>query len=116
MERLQTVDDTDMRPPTETVSFRADAELLKLIDAERARFDLSRGHWVRGIIESHLLQPNRQFDPAPILDRMEAFERHFTDVRQDTAKALYFILTRIGKFPGEQAKELIRAHFVLERE
>ncbi len=105
-----------MRPSTETVSFRADAELLKLIDAERARFDLSRGHWVRSLIESHLLQPSPPFDPAPLLERLDAFERHFTDVRQDTAKALYFILTRIGRFPSEQAKELIRSHFLLERE
>ena len=103
-----------MRTHSETVSFRADTDLLKLIDAECKRFGISRGSWVRGAIQAHFVRqetPIEQIDLSLLTEKLDSLEQHFDGVRHDTAKSLFYVLTRVGQIPADQAKELVRSKF-----
>lgn len=107
-----------MKTRSETISFRADPDLLKQIDGECARFGISRGSWVRGVTIAHLHLPNnepRPLDFSPLDDKLTSLEQLLDSLKSDVARSLYFVLTKIGNLPSEQARELIRAKF-LERE
>ena len=101
-----------MRTHSETVSFRVDQDLLRLIDKERSRFGISRGSWARGAIVSHLhhLPGATDEQKSQNLDeRFDALESLLDSLAGDVAKSLYFILTRVGEMSTEEAKDLIRA-------
>ena len=59
-----------MNRPSETISFRATKEVLRMIDTARSAFGLSRGDWVRGVVTAHLHQ-----------ERMETVTRSLVDLR-----------------------------------
>lgn len=106
-----------MRTRSETVSFRADDELLKQIDAECAEFKISRGHWVRGVVLAHFHRRESaitQDDLSDLLRRLEHLAGQLDDIRPSVARSLYFVLTRVGNVPADAAKELVRSKF-LER-
>lgn len=107
-----------MRTHSETVSFRADEELLKLIDAECEEFKVSRGLWVRGVIISYFVRREAaitQDDLSDLLKRVDELTSTVNAIRPDVERSLYFVLTRVGKMPSATAKELVRVKFLDKR-
>lgn len=97
---------------TEVVGFRADSELLRLIDQARARFDLSRGEWARGAIIAQLHDAERE----SLLGALNALREEIATFREQAsvgdrnlARATYLILTEVGKVAADDAKDLVRS-------
>lgn len=101
-----------MRTHSETVSFRADDDLLKRIDAECAEFKVSRGQWVRGVMMAHFQRQEAaitQDDLADLFRRLDELTSQVNAIRPAVARSLFFVLTRVGNLPSAAAKELVRA-------
>lgn len=106
-----------MKTRSETISFRADLDLTKMIDDACARFGISRGSWVRGVVIAHLHEHEdraESLELTPILERLHALENRCESLKGDTARSLFVVLTMIGNVPKDEAKELVRSKF-LER-
>lgn len=93
-----------MRTRSETVSFRADPDLLKLIDSECVRFGISRGNLVRGVVVSHI----HQLDLKSLDERFDVLTQSLDSLSSDLAKSLFYILTRVGEMSADQAREFVR--------
>jgi hypothetical protein len=98
-----------MQKHSQTISFRASDEMLQKIDEQRTPFGLSRGAWVRGMVQQRLEQP-------PGSERVEAFHGEMTGLAAEVAKlqknlnrSLFIQLTLLGNLPAEQAKEIVRS-------
>ena len=108
-----------MKTRSETVSFRADCDLLKMIDHECERFGISRGSWVRGLViaSCHGGDHEREADDlAPLIEKLHEIESQCNALKSDTARSLYFVLTMIGNIPKDEAKELVRSKFLEKRD
>src|SRR4051794_37255624 len=100
-----------MKRRTETVSFRADEELLRLIDAARKPFGISRGDWVRGITQAELLGGKGQLDLAPLTALQTGHDELAEGVGKlniGLARVLFVVLTHVGQMDAETAKEIVR--------
>ncbi|MBX7165920.1 MAG: hypothetical protein K1X74_06185 [Pirellulales bacterium] len=99
------------RKRTATVSFRADADFLRLLDEARRRFGVSRGEWVRGAIHTILYSTERErrdqqlADLQRVLDELAEGQR---ELRTHHARGLFAVLTIAGQMPAEEARQLIR--------
>ncbi|MBX3412612.1 MAG: hypothetical protein KF708_07985 [Pirellulales bacterium] len=101
------------RKRTETVSFRADEDLLRLLDQSRSRFGVSRGEWVRGVVQANLYATEHESlnerlsdieqAVARILSRQEAFSLN-------QARSLYAILTLTGNLSADDAKAVVQTN------
>lgn len=112
--RLHPVDIPEMKVRTETVSFRADPDLLKLIDDQCQRFGISRGNWVRGVVLAHLHRSANPVDPVdlgPVERKLDGLERLLDLLKTDLARSLFFVLTRVGEMPVGEAREFVRSKF-----
>lgn len=101
-----------MKTKTETIAFRADTDLLRYIDERRSRFGLSRGNWVRGMIAAELVredgdQSNGQFEAVE--QSLEEVQQMLSRLTSNVARSLFYVLTRIGDMPVEEAKDLVRS-------
>ncbi len=108
-----------MKIRSETVSFRADDELLKQIDAECDEFKISRGHWVRGVVLAHFHRRESaitQDDFSELLRRLNELTMQVEAIRPGLARSLFFVLTRVGNVPADAAKELVRTKFLKQGE
>ena len=99
---------------SQTISFRASEDLARLIDRERAPFELSRGTFVRGLVSGQLLATQQQEQTA----RLEELHRQIETLaaalergRREQRKSLFLILTRIGGIEGAEAKQMLRDFF-----
>ncbi|MBL9090924.1 MAG: hypothetical protein JNL96_06845, partial [Planctomycetaceae bacterium] len=63
---------------TQVVGFRADSELLRMIDEARQRFDLSRGDWARGAVIAQLHDAERE----SLLTALNALRDELTSFRE----------------------------------
>lgn len=100
-----------MRTHSETVSFRADTELLKSIDEACNRFGLSRGSWVRGVVVSKTLESNEPRDtviPEEMQQQIDFIQNELRELRITVARSTLMLLTKIGNMPGEEARQLVR--------
>lgn len=100
-----------MKRRSETVSFRADEELLRLIDEARKPFGISRGDWVRGVTQSQLLGRNDQLDLTPLTALQSGQEELVQGVGKlytGLARVLFVLLTQVGQLAAEEAKEIVR--------
>lgn len=103
------------RKRSETISFRCDEHLWRLIDQARAHFGVSRGDWVRGVVHAELY---RSKDAAIDL-RLAEIERATETLRQsldrlaaNQAKSLFALLTVVGDVAAEDARKLIQQNLV----
>lgn len=98
-----------MRKKTETIAFRADEDLLKLIDKEREIYELSRGNWVKAIVISWLHHQSKGFED--VAKELRSLSGQIETVRLDVAKAVYIQLTHSNVASDEEAREIIRSQF-----
>lgn len=100
-----------MKRKTQTVSFRADEETLRLIDQARKAFGISRGDWCRGVIHSELFASKSQVDPD-LLSTLHAGHEELADglgkLNVGLPRVLFVLLTQLGQIDAEQAKEIVR--------
>lgn len=98
-----------MRKKTETIAFRADDDLLRLIDKERDIYGLSRGNWVKAIVISWLHHQGRGIED--LAQELKSLSGQIETVRLDVAKAVYIQLTFSNVASDEEAREIIRSQF-----
>ena len=100
-----------MKRRTQTVSFRADEDTLRLIDEKRKAFGISRGDWVRGIVQTQLFSEPGQADLAQ-LDALAAQQIEIADgvgkLNTAMARVLFAVLTQVGELDAEAAREIVR--------
>jgi len=99
-----------MKHPSDTISFRADTELARLIDSAREPFGISRGDWVRGVVLGHLHRGDTTDVNDQLADLRTTLERLLDDVRQSQqglSRMLFAVLTLIGRMPPEEAKAIV---------
>ncbi len=108
-----------MKTHSETVSFRAEQDLLKRIDKERSAFDLSRGAWVRGIITAHVFRDEESSSsqiPDEVQQAIEETRSQLEGLRMLIAKATLIVLNKVGDVPLEEARELVRNKLIQKSE
>lgn len=98
-----------MRRKTETVAFRADEDLLRLVDKQREIYGLSRGNWVRAIVISWLHHQGQGIED--VTRELKVLHGQIESVRLDVAKSLYIQLTATNSASDEEAREIIRNQF-----
>jgi hypothetical protein len=101
-----------MKRKTEIVSFRADASLLARIDKAREPLSLSRGDWLRELAIAHFHEDESAADmPAQLADlrlALDEITQLLAPIASNQKRSLFIVLTAVGKFDPEQAKEIIR--------
>lgn len=101
-----------MQRKTETIGFRADTELLRLIDNARQPFAISRGDWARSVVITHLHDADRQSLltlVGELRDQLTQLNERLVQSERNLARVAYLLLTEVGDLPNEQAKELVRS-------
>ncbi len=103
------------RKRSETISFRADEDLLRLIDQARALFGVSRGEWVRGVVHADVYRSKEAATDLRLseIDRaMEEFRQSLDRLTTNQAKSLFAILTVVGDVAADDARKLIQQNLV----
>lgn len=100
-----------MKRKSQTVSFRADEDTLRLIDERRKPFGISRGDWVRGVVQTQLFGREGEAD-SPQLAALVAQQAELADgvghLNVAMARVLFALLTQVGQIDAETAKEIVR--------
>ena len=100
------------KTPTATISFRANPDLLRLIDEAREPFGISSGEWVRGVVSAHLRSdkpdPNRETEIHSMLEHLAA-DQQLT--RTGLMRLAYVLLTDRGTRSPEEAKGIVQRCF-----
>ena len=100
-----------MSRPSETVSFRLNTDVGKLVDRQRKPFGLSRGEWVRGLVTNHL-QNNSIDEIAKELIELRQVIRNEPESFHDSIRRLaYLILTQGDPLPPDEAKNKVQELF-----
>lgn len=86
-----------------TVAFRAPAELLALLDADCQRFEMSRGELVRAIVSLHY-----DTQPAALRDDVSKLLTKAGMIHRNQARTLVSLLVTLGNVPLEDAKQIAR--------
>ena len=108
-----------MKTHTETVSFRADQDLLKRIDKECLQFELSRGTWSRGIITAHTLRDHQSkvAEIPEVLQRsIDEMKLQMEELKMTLARATLVILSKVGDIPADEAREIVRSKLLQKPE
>ena len=104
-----------MKTHSETISFRADPDLLRRIDIESKRFELSRGSWVRGVITSHAFrdhEPSVAEMPEEIQRSIDEMKLQLEELKMTIARATLLLLCKVGDIPTDEAKEFVRSNLL----
>src|SRR5689334_7031710 len=103
-----------MKRRTQTVSFRADEDTLRLWDDKRKAFGVSRGYWDRGVVQTQLFSERGQADIAQ-LSALAAQQIEIADgvgkLNTAMARMLFVLLTQVGEIDAEAAREIVRKVF-----
>lgn len=108
-----------MKTHSETVSFRADQDLLKRIDKESRQFELSRGSWVRGIITSYAVrdhEPTLAEIPEELQRSIDEMRQQLEELKMTVARATLIILSKVGDIPTDEAREIVRSKLLQKPE
>jgi len=108
-----------MKTRSETVSFRADSDLLKHIDEACERFGLSRGSWVRGIIIAHTLRDDELREvrlPTSTQLSLDVLQQNVARLQISLARAAFLVLTKVGQMPTDEARQLVRSKLMKSEE
>jgi hypothetical protein len=103
-----------MRRTSDTISFRADSDLARLIDAAREPFGISRGDWVRGVILGHLHRGDTQHVDEQLSDlrrTLEELNAESRETRSALPRMLFAVLTMLGQVQVEDAKRVVQKVF-----
>ena len=106
-----------MKTRSETISFRADQDLLKRIDIESKQFELSRASWVRGIITSHAFrdqEPRLAEIPEEVQLSIEEMKLQLEELKMKLATATLIVLSKVGDIPIDEAREIVRSNLLSE--
>jgi hypothetical protein len=106
------------RERSETVSFRLQPALVRLVDLQRARVgNISRGDWVKGLISNHLYREEQE-DFAGKLgelqESLESIQASQSEFRRLGLRCVHLLLATIADIDSKEAKQLIR-HRVLRK-
>ena len=108
-----------MKTRSETISFRADQDLLKRIDIESKQFELSRASWVRGIITSHAFrdhEPRVAEIPEELQQTIDEMRQQLEELKMTLARATLIILSKVGDIPTDEAREIVRSKLLKQEE
>ncbi len=108
-----------MKTHSETISFRADQDLLKRIDMESRQFELSRGSWVKGIITSHAFrdhEPRVAEIPEELQRSIDEMRQQLEELKISLARATLIILSKVGDIPTDEAREIVRSKLLKQEE
>jgi hypothetical protein len=100
-----------MKKRSQVVSFRADEDLLRVIDQERANFEISRGALVRGITQAHFHARDDEPLLALLNDMRDVLARQDAEIMKlqtNVARMLFAVLTVVGEMDPEDAKQIVR--------
>lgn len=86
-----------------TIAFRAPEDLLAMLDAERGRYEMSRGELVRAIVSLHY-----ETQPAALRDDVSKLLTKAGMIHRNQARTLVSLLVTLGKVPLEDAKQIAR--------
>lgn len=103
-----------MGQKTETVSFRLNNDVLKLIDRERSPFGISRGEWIRGLVVNHLQNNPVDKLAAELVEVRRTVLEQTTDVHllHDSIRRLaYMLMTQAEPLSPVEAKEGVQKLF-----
>jgi uncharacterized protein (DUF1778 family) len=103
-----------MKRKSETISFRVDENLARLIDESRSVFGTSRGDFVRGVLISHLHQADARMIADQLLELredVEALRAACAGAQTAQRQALYVVLTVLGQRPVDEAQGIVRRVF-----
>lgn len=94
-----------MSARSETVSFRLEPEVLKLLDGQRGK-DRSRGDFAREIVTSAL--SNAHHDE--VIQELGVISKRLKEIHIAFGSATAAILSKAGTVPEAEAKAWVRAH------
>ena len=100
------------RERSETISFRLQSALVRLVDQERARVgNISRGDWVKGLVSNHLYHEQHenfagQF--AELHEILESLRGSHQELRKLGLRSVQLLLATIADIDSKEAKQLIR--------
>ena len=100
------------KQPSGTISFRVDADLLRLIDEARKPFGASPGEWVRGVISNHLQSSGTDLDrKSGVRSALEELVSEQQLTRSGLMRLAYVLLSERGTRTAEEAKEVVQRCF-----
>ena len=100
-----------MSRPSETVSFRLNSDVGKLVDRQRKPFGLSRGEWVRGLVTNNL-QNNSVDQLAKEIIELRQTVRDESEALHDSIRRLaYLVLTQADPLTPDKAKDEVQKLF-----
>lgn len=103
-----------MKRKSETISFRVDENLARLIDESRSVFGTSRGDFVRSVLISHLHQADARMIADQLLELredVEAVRAECVGASSAQRRVLYIVLTVLGQLPVDEAQDIVRRVF-----
>ena len=109
-----------MSRPTETVSFRMDQELLKIVDKRRKAFGDSRGEFLKRIVIRVLLEHDHTEICDQILRVREAVDRledqqeaHNHELTGHLKRLSFVLLSSLAEMPSDDIEITIKRIFKL---
>jgi hypothetical protein len=104
-----------MKRSSETISFRADTDLARLIDTARSPFGISRGDWVRGVVIAQLHRGEASDLDVHVTDLRKTLEELQTDAHRlqtQGRRMMFTLLTLLGHVPSDEAKTIVQKVFL----
>jgi hypothetical protein len=104
-----------MKRSSETISFRADKELARLIDESRCPFGISRGDWVRGVVIARVQGNDALERDAQITDLRRTLDEMQVDAQRlqsQIRRVTFTLLTILGQGPQDEAKAIVHKIFL----
>ena len=105
----------NLSTPSESISFRLSAELLRKLDKKRDPFGDSRGEYSKRIVMADLLRQQDDSDAQQILELRQAvalvdddLQEHSDAVLTAVRRLAFAVLTSTRPLPSDEAREIVR--------
>lgn len=97
-----------MKRPSETISFRLNDEVAKLVDRARGPFGISRGEWVRGLVINHLQNNSVDQVSGELIELRQSvlgLQAGSQSLQDSIRRLAYVLLTQSEPLTPAQAQE-----------
>ncbi len=98
-------------PASQTISFRLDADTMRILDQQRQPFNVSRGEWVRAVI-TNLLDGNGPPQSQAIEKYALELAGQVTTLQTQLNTVLYVVLVELAEMSPEEAKDIVRSSLI----